>query len=113
MHRELGPEVTARARLLTPRTDSHVQARIRFNEFRYEFDQSGLRNVNLQITQEFAGQPFIDENSPVLGIVNELYDVELSIISLYQVSLSAAAHLPDESMSANRHRSRVLMRESG
>jgi hypothetical protein len=59
---------------------------------------------NLQVAQEDTGDPFVDQDAPVLRVIAELHDVEMAVLGLYEVRLRAAAHFPNESVGLDGHR---------
>ena len=72
--------------------------------------------MDLQVSKKGTGEPLVDQDAAMLGIVDELHDVECAVIALNQVGLCAAAHLADEFLSAHGHRAEIYftrVRKSG
>jgi hypothetical protein len=63
----------------------------------------GLGRGDLQVVEEGGGDPFVDQNAPVLRIIEELDDVEVAIVAFEQVGLRSAAHFPDEAGGVDGH----------
>jgi hypothetical protein len=59
--------------------------------------------MDLEIAQEGAGEPFVDQNSAVLGIVREFNDVQLAVVRLDEVRLRPSPHLANQDPGAEGH----------
>src|SRR6185437_10917370 len=102
--RHTRPEMQARLDRLAPRANRKIQLRIGFEKVRSKLEQCRLRNVDLQVAQKYARQPFIDQNAPVLRIVEEFGDVKSPILAFEKMGLRAASHLSNGGSGADRHR---------
>jgi hypothetical protein len=67
----------------------------------------GLRRGDLQVIEKGGADPFVDQDSPMLGIIAELDDVEMAIVALEQVGLRSTAHFSDQAPGKDGHRSRT------
>src|SRR3954453_12440011 len=45
--------------------------------------------MNLEVSQEGSGQPFIDKNTAVLWVVRKFNDIEAAVLSFHQMGLCA------------------------
>ena len=68
-----------------------------------DLDHGDFRSGDAQVVQKRRGDPFIDQDPPVLRVVVELDDVGVAVGSLDQVGLRSSAHLADEAAGGNRH----------
>jgi len=57
----------------------------------------------LKVLQKRIRDPFVDEHTAVLGIISEFHNIEISVVSLYQVCLCPPTHLANKPHSVNRH----------
>ena len=71
-----------------------------------DLDQRHLGRVHLKVFEEHAGQPFVDQNAPMLRIIDEFNDIVTVIFALNQVRLRASAHFTYQVAGADRHASR-------
>ena len=67
----------------------------------------GLGRRDLQVMEEGGGQPFIDQNPAMLGIIAELDDVEVAIVAFEEVGLRSTAHFSDQTPGVDGHRSKA------
>ena len=72
-------------------------------EFCGNADDGRLRNGDSQVAQEDGGDPFVDQNPAVLGIVEELDHVGMPVRGFDQMCLRAPAHLPDQAARVDGH----------
>jgi hypothetical protein len=73
------------------------------NELGCQFNKDGIGYVNLQISQEFAREPLVDQDPSVLRIINELNYVKCSVFAFYQVRLGPSSHFANELFCTDRH----------
>jgi hypothetical protein len=67
----------------------------------------GFGRRDLQVVEEGGGDPFVDQNPAMLGIIAELDDLEVAVIALEQVGLRTAAHFPDQAPGVDGHGGQV------
>src|SRR5208283_3408478 len=82
MHRDSRPEVQSRRRLLVLCAQCDANIRILLQKTAGQFDNGGVGHEDLQVAEERISQPLIDQDAAVLGIVQELDDIELAVITL-------------------------------
>jgi hypothetical protein len=63
--------------------------------------------MDLKVAQKCASEPFIDQNAPMLRVVDELDHIEASVVALQQVSLCATPHFANQVSSAYGHEDNV------
>ena len=97
-----------------PREFVHVQAHHammiigEMHELLGDLDQSRVGTRNLQILQKYRSDQLVNQNPAVLRVVLKFDDIELAVIGLQQVGLSAPAHLADVAARRERHWNEVI-----
>ena len=97
-------EVPSRSRRQPTRAQADVEFRVGADEFLADMNDGRCCRRDLQVSQKYSRNPFVDENPPVLRIVEELDDVIVSIVGLQQVRLRSAAHFAQVPSCGERHR---------
>jgi hypothetical protein len=85
------------------RAELNVDLGIGFEKLSREVDNGGGRRRYLEVIQENGGDPFINQNAPMLGIIEKFDDVEVAVGTLQQMGLRPSAHLPDQAYGFNGH----------
>ena len=68
-----------------------------------EFDEAGFGGGDAEIGEDAAGDPFVDEDAAMLGVLEELDDVPAAVVGFEEVGLGSAAHATEESASLEWH----------
>ena len=81
----------------------HVHFRVFRDEFGRQPNHRRFGRGDAKVFEKARSNPLIDQDSPVLWVVPELDNVEVTIRRLKQVGLRPAPHFSDQAASVNRH----------
>lgn len=73
-------------------------------EFRRNVNKRSLRCLYPEILHQLCGHPFVDENTPMLGVIYKFGNITIAVVPFDKVRLRAAAHFPDKSTGINHCR---------
>jgi hypothetical protein len=100
---EAGAEMPAGGDGLAALSELKVNLGIGGEEFFGELDYGDFGRRNAKVSEEDGGDIFVDEDAPVLGIIEELDDVRAAILGFEHVGLRATTHFSEETAGAERH----------
>jgi hypothetical protein len=66
-------------------------------------DHRRCRRRNTQVAQEHRSDPFVDQDSPMLRVIEELNHIVMAVSRFDQMCLSPSPHLADQAACVDRH----------
>jgi hypothetical protein len=84
-------------------TELEVHVGVGLQKFAAHVHNGRAWTGDLQVTKELGADPFIDQNTAMLRIVDEFHYIETAVVALKKMGLGSAAHFANQPAGVYRH----------